>query len=68
MTFYRKNPYVFEISHFTEDWEIEDDSFSKTSLESDLVVYEKKEGEIIPRVVVEWKICSVAMQGAVAYR
>ena len=48
MTFYKKNPYAFEIFHFTEDCEIEDDSFSKTSFGTDLVVHEKKEGKVIP--------------------
>ena len=52
----KKIPYAFEISSFDEDWEIETQNFSKASFETDMVVYEKSNGKIIPRVIIEAKV------------
>lgn len=49
----KKIPYAFEISHFNEEWALDADSFDKTAFETDLVIYEKTNGKIIPRVIIE---------------
>ena len=63
----KKIPYAFEISHFDEDWELEADSFDKTAFETDLVIYEKADGKIIPRVIIEAKVGTVTTHDAITY-
>jgi len=63
----KKIPYAFEISHFDEDWELDADSFDKTAFETDLVIYEKADGKIIPRVIVEAKVGTVTTHDAITY-
>ena len=63
----KKIPYAFEISHFDEDWELEADSFDKTAFETDLVIYEKTNGKIIPRVIIEAKVGTVTTHDAITY-
>ncbi len=63
----KKIPYAFEISHFNEEWELDADSFDKTAFETDLVVYEKADGKIIPRVIVEAKVGTVTTHDAITY-
>lgn len=63
----KKIPYAFEISHFNEEWELDADSFNKTAFETDLVVYEKANGKIIPRVIIEAKVGTVTTHDAITY-
>lgn len=63
----KKIPYAFEISHFDEDWELDADSFDKTAFETDLVIYEKADGKIIPRVIIEAKVGTVTTHDAITY-
>lgn len=63
----KKIPYAFEISSFNEEWEVESDSFDESLFETDLVVYEKKEGKVIPRVIIEAKVGSVTTHDAITY-
>ena len=63
----KKIPYAFEISHFNEEWELDADSFDKTAFETDLVIYEKADGKIIPRVIVEAKVGTVTTHDAITY-
>ncbi len=63
----KKIPYAFEISSFNEDWEVGDEDFDKTSFETDMVVYEKTNGKIIPRVIIESKIGTVTTHDAITY-
>lgn len=63
----KKIPYAFEISSFNEDWEVGDEDFDKTSFETDMVVYEKTDGKIIPRVIIESKIGTVSTHDAITY-
>lgn len=63
----KKIPYAFEISHFNEEWELDADSFDKTAFETDLVIYEKTNGKIIPRVIVEAKVGTVTTHDAITY-
>lgn len=63
----KKIPYAFEISSFNEEWKIEKDSFSETSFETDMVVYEKLNNKIIPRVIVEAKVGTVSTHDAITY-
>ena len=63
----KKIPYAFEISSFNEDWEVGDEDFDKTSFETDMVVYEKANGKIIPRVIIESKIGTVTTHDAITY-
>lgn len=63
----KKIPYAFEISSFNEEWEIEPDSFDKSLFETDLVVYEKSNGKVIPRVIIEAKVGSVTTHDAITY-
>ena len=63
----KKIPYAFEISSFNEEWEVGDEDFDKTSFETDMVVYEKTNGKIIPRVIIESKIGTVSTHDAITY-
>ena len=63
----KKIPYAFEISSFNDEWEIDKDSFSETSFETDMVVYEKLNNKIIPRVIIEAKVGTVSTHDAITY-
>lgn len=63
----KKIPYALEISSFNEDWEIEAQKFSGASFETDMVVYEKANGKIIPRVIIEAKVKKVSTHDAITY-
>ena len=63
----KKIPYAFEISSFNEEWEVDAESFDETSFETDLVVYEKVDGKIIPRVIIEAKVGTVTTHDAITY-
>ena len=63
----KKLPYAFEISSFNEEWEVDVESFDETSFETDMVVYEKVDGKIIPRVIVESKVGTVTTHDAITY-
>lgn len=63
----KKIPYAFEISSFNDKWEIDKDSFSETSFETDMVVYEKLNNKIIPRVIIEAKVGTVTTHDAITY-
>ena len=63
----KKIPYAFEISSFNEDWEIEAQNSSEASFETDMVVYEKANGKIIPRVIIEAKFGTVTTHDAITY-
>ena len=62
-----KIPYAFEISSFNEAWEVDTESIDKTSFETDMVVYEKLDGKIIPRVIIESKVGTVTTHDAITY-
>lgn len=61
----KKLPYATDIISLTDDWKIKDKN--NKSFETDLIVYEKIEGKIIPRVVIESKIESVSTHDAITY-
>lgn len=63
----KKIPYAFEISSFSQDWEIAPDAFDETVFETDMVVYEKNGSKIIPRVIVESKVGTVTTHDAITY-
>ncbi len=63
----KKIPYAFEISSFNDEWEIDKNSFSETSFETDMVVYEKLNNKIIPRVIIEAKVGTVTTHDAITY-
>lgn len=63
----KKIPYAFEISSFNDEWEIDKDSFSETSFETDMIVYEKLNNKIIPRVIIEAKVGTVTTHDAITY-
>ena len=63
----KKIPYAFEISSFNDEWDVDANSFDKTSFETDMVVYEKAEGKIIPRVIIESKVGTVTTHDAITY-
>lgn len=63
----KKIPYAFEISYFDEDWEVSEENFDKSSFETDMLIYEKASGKIIPRVIVEAKIGTVTTHDAITY-
>lgn len=62
---FQKIPYAFEIKSFSEEWDVEE--FDKTLFETDLLIYEKRDGKIIPRVIVESKIDTVTTHDAITY-
>ena len=63
----KKIPYAFEVSAFDEDWKVDEESLCETSFETDLVVYEKNNGKIIPRVIIESKVGTVTTHDAITY-
>ena len=63
----KKIPYAFEISALDEAWEVVANSFDKTSFETDMVVYEKQNGKIVPRVIIESKVGTVTTHDAITY-
>ena len=63
----KKIPYAFEISSFNDEWEIDKNSFSETSFETDMVVYEKLNNKIVPRVIIESKVGTVTTHDAITY-
>ena len=63
----KKIPYAFEISALDEAWEVVAAGFDKTSFETDMVVYEKQNGKIVPRVIIESKVGTVTTHGAITY-
>ena len=63
----KKIPYAFEISSFDEEWQVNFESYDITSFETDLVIYEKKNGSIIPRVIIEAKVGTVTTHDAITY-
>ena len=63
----RKIPYAFEVSAFDEDWEVDEESLCETSFETDLVVYEKRDKKIVPRVIIESKVGTVTTHDAITY-
>ena len=63
----KKIPYAFEISSFDEEWGVDADSFDETSFETDMVIYEKVDEKIIPRVIVESKVGTVTTHDAITY-
>ena len=63
----KKIPYAFEVSAFDEDWNVDEESLCETAFETDLVVYEKNNGKIIPRVIIESKVGTVTTHDAITY-
>ena len=63
----KKIPYAFEISALDEAWEVVAAGFDKTSFETDMVVYEKQNGKIVPRVIIESKVGTVTTHDAITY-
>lgn len=63
----KKIPYALEISSFNEEWEADTESLDETAFETDMVVYEKLNEKIIPRVIVESKVGSVTTHDAITY-
>lgn len=63
----KKIPYAFEISSFNEDWQIEAENFRETSFETDMVIFEKCNDRIIPRVIIESKVGTVSTHDAITY-
>lgn len=62
---FKKIPYAFEIKSFSEDWEVNEPD--ETFFETDMIVYEKVDGKIIPRVIIESKVESVTTHDAITY-
>ena len=60
-----KLPYAFEVKTFTDEWNI--DRYDESLFETDLLIYEKKESKIIPRVIIESKVESVTTHDAITY-
>lgn len=63
----KKIPYAFEISSFNRDWEVESENFRETSFETDMVIYEKYNDRIVPRVIIESKVGTVSTHDAITY-
>lgn len=61
----KKIPYAYEIKSFNDEWEIEEEDTS--SFETDLVIYEKYNSKIIPRVIIEAKVDKVTTHDAITY-
>lgn len=61
----QKIPYSQEIISYSESWEPE--YLKPTRFETDLVIYEEKNGKIIPRVIIEAKLSSINTHDAITY-
>jgi hypothetical protein len=61
----RKIPYSQEIIKYSDDWEPE--YYPPTRFETDLVIYEKTEGMIVPRVIIEAKLGGITTHDAITY-
>lgn len=61
----QKIPYSQEIGCYTEKWEPK--YLSPTMFETDLVIYEKTDGMIKPRVIVEAKFGNITTHDAITY-
>jgi len=61
----RKIPYSQEIIGYSEEWEPE--YMEPIRFETDMVIYEKVDESIIPRVIVEAKISKVSTHDAITY-
>ena len=61
----QKIPYLQEIESYTYDWI--PNYRAPDSFETDMTVYEKKDGVIIPRVIIEAKIKTVTTHDAITY-
>ena len=61
----QKIPYSQEIIGYSGEWEPE--YMAPTRFETDLVVYEKADGKIIPRIIVEAKFGKVSTHDAITY-
>jgi len=62
----QKIPYAFEIGSFADDWTI-DGACTETSFETDLVIFERNNGRIVPRVIIEAKVGTVTSHDAITY-
>ena len=60
-----KVPYSQEISGYDKSWN--PDYLEPTRFETDLLIYEKKDGKIIPRIIVEAKLGSITTHDAITY-
>ena len=61
----QKVPYLQEIDWYTDEWEPEYRVPAK--FETDLLIYEKENDKIVPRVIVEAKLKSITTHDAIAY-
>lgn len=61
----KKIPYSQEILNYDEEWN--PNYMEPTRFETDLVVYEKNEDRIVPRVIIESKLSSVTTHDAITY-
>jgi len=62
---FKKVPYAFEIKSFTEAWNINEQD--ETLFETDMIIYEKVDSKIIPRVIIESKVESITTHDAITY-
>lgn len=60
-----KLPYAFEIDAFDDNWQVL--SKHSTSFETDMLIYEARDGVRIPRVIIESKLGSVTTHDAITY-
>lgn len=60
-----KLPYALEVSSFNADWSVA--SSSPTVFETDMVIFEVRNEQRIPRVVIEAKLGSVTTHDAITY-
>lgn len=64
---FTKIPYAYEISHFDENWNVDNLDINEADYETDMVIYEKDGNKIIPRVIVESKIERISTHSAITY-
>lgn len=62
---FRKIPYALEVDSFTDEWMIGE--YDSTLFETDMVIYEKVDNKIKPRVIVESKVDSITTHDAITY-
>ena len=65
VTTLQKLPYAYEINAFTPNWAVA--TSHATVFETDLLVYQRRDNQCIPRVIIEVKLGSVTTHDAITY-
>ena len=60
-------PYSYKINGFDSSWSIDKKNCDSSEFQVDLIIYEKDNNKMIPRVIVESKVESITTHDAITY-